>query len=120
MKHLFAIMSVACLFAVSASGAFAQATTEQAKLGASADPVYAVRVQGANDVIYKCKPELTTTANGTPARECIREDDDTGGAVFDSGTGIGAAAPAIGVVLVAAAIAGGGGSAAATTTGSGG
>lgn len=103
MKKILAIMSIAGVAALSTTAATAQVTKQQAVLGASSDPVYSVRVEGANGVIYKCKPELTTTADGTPARVCVREKGD-GGTVFDSGTGIGNAAPAAAAVLVAVAI----------------
>ncbi len=117
MKNILAILGVAGIIAMTTTAATAQATTEQAVLGASSNAVYSVRVEGQNGVLYNCKPELTTTPDGTPARACIREED-SGGAMFDSGTGIGNAAPAVAGVLVAVAIASGGsGDSTGATTG---
>ncbi|MEQ6247997.1 hypothetical protein ABMC89_03805 [Sulfitobacter sp. HNIBRBA3233] len=105
MKKFVTVLSLLSLTA--ASGAYAQSTTQQAVLGASADPVYSVRVQGANDVIYNCKPDTTRDAAGTLIRECVRADEDTAG-VFTAGEGIGNAGPAIAGAIVAVAVIAGG------------
>ncbi len=106
MKNILAVLSVAGITAMTTTAVTAQATTQQAVLGESSNPTYSVRVEGQNGVIYNCKPELTTTADGRPARVCIREKSDDG-VMYGSGTGIGNPAPAVAAILVAVAIAAG-------------
>ncbi len=117
MNKILAILGVAGITAMTTTAATAQVTTQQAVLGESSNATYSVRVEGQNGITYNCKPELTTTADGKPARVCIREKSDDG-VMFGSGTGIGNAAPAAAAVLVAVAIiAGGDNDSAGATTG---
>ncbi len=90
--------------------AFAQTTSQAAVLGASDDAVYSLQVQGANGVIYNCKPSLVTV-DGNTARVCLRAD---GAGLFEAGAGIGGAAAA-GAVLVLLVVAAGSSSSTTTT-----
>ena len=99
--------------AIMASGAWAQAT-QTSVLGNSGNPAYPVQVQADNGVVYHCKSNIETI-DGSPARRCVRPDDD-GGTVFGSGTAGGISnAPVIaaGLLLVIAAASG---SSSTTTT----
>ena len=107
MKKFLAAWVVLGLGAM--GGTAAGAATQQAVLGASSDPVFSVRVQGTDDVIYKCRPDIVSRADGTRIRECIPEDAEVAATVFDSGTGIAGAAPAAAGVLVALVVLGTGG-----------
>lgn len=118
MTHIFKSIFLTTIVAFSASGALAQ-TTQKAVLGTSSDPVYSVQVEGANGVLYNCKPDLVQDADGRSARECVRASERTG-TLFESGTGITNAGPAIALLVVAAAAVGGGGdstTSSATNTG---
>lgn len=107
---LFATVTAA---AMALSGAaFAQTTTQAAVLGASDDPVYSLQVQGANGIIYNCKPQ-PVTVDGNVARVCVRAD---GAGLFEAGSGLGAGAAAAGAAIVLIAIASGSSSSTTTTT----
>lgn len=94
-----------------AGAAFAQTTTQEAVLGASDDAVYSLQVQGANGVIYNCKPD-PVMVDGQAARACIQ----AGGAgVLDQGLA-GNAAAGIGALALVALAAGGSSSTTTTTT----
>lgn len=91
--------------------AFAQTTTQAGVLGASDDAVYSLQVQGANGVIYNCKPD-PVTVDGQVARVCVQ----AGGAgVLDQGLA-GNAAAGLGAVALIALAAGGSSSTTTTTT----
>ena len=92
--------------------AFAQTTTQEAVLGASDDAVYSLQVQGANGVVYNCKPN-PVTVDGNTARVCVRAD---GAGHFAAGAGLGGGAAAAGAALVLVAIAAGSSSSSTTTT----
>ena len=99
MKRFLTLLGVVGVGSL--SGMAAGAATQQTVLGASSDPVFSVRVQGSDNVIYKCRPDIIDRADGTRIRECIPEDDDVAATVFDSGMGIAGAGPAAAGVLVA-------------------
>ena len=92
--------------------ALAQTTTQEAVLGASDDAVYSLQVQGANGVVYNCKPN-PVTVDGNTARVCVRAD---GAGHFAAGAGLGGGAAAAGAALVLVAIAAGSSSSSTTTT----
>lgn len=116
MKNTIAILSVAALTALSAT-TVAAAITQAEVLGESGHPVYTVKIRSTNGETFICKPELTSTADGRPARECKR---DTAAGPPD-GTGItgAAAGAAAGVGFLALVLSNNGNSSATTTTGSG-
>ena len=107
---LFATVTAAAL-AIS-STAFAQTTTQAGVLGASDDAVYSLQVQGANGVIYNCKPN-PVVVDGNTARVCVQAN---GGGLFEAGAGMGGAGAAAGAAVVLIAIAAGGSSSSTTTT----
>lgn len=107
---LFATVTAATI--ALAGAAFAQTTTQAGVLGASGDAVYSLQVQGANGVIYNCKPN-PVVVDGQTARVCVRAD---GGGLFEAGSGLGAGAAAAGAAVVLIAIAAGGSSSSTTTT----
>lgn len=109
MKRL--ITATATAIALSGA-AFAQTTTQAGVLGASDDAVYALQVQGANGVVYNCKPD-PVTVDGNVARVCVRAD---GAGLFEAGAGLGAGAAAAGAAIVLIAIAAGSSSSSTTTT----
>ncbi|MFD2739290.1 hypothetical protein ACFSUD_06915 [Sulfitobacter aestuarii] len=97
------MMTAIAAVALSAGVASAQTTTQEAVLGTSDDPVYSVQVQGANGVIYNCKPEIVVV-DGVRARPCLAAGGNAG--LFAAGagvTGAGAAAAAGVLALVALA-----------------
>ena len=63
------LATVAATIALSGA-AFAQTTSQAAVLGASDDAVYSLQVQGANGVVYNCKPD-PVTVDGNTARVCV-------------------------------------------------
>ena len=83
---MFATVTAATIALAGAS--FAQTTTQAGALGASGDPVYELQVQGANGIIYNCKPE-PVVVDGNTARVCVRADDAN---LFAVGSGIGSGA----------------------------
>ena len=83
------LATVAATIALSGA-AFAQTTTQAAVLGASDDSVYSLQVQGANGIIYNCKPN-PVTVDGNTARVCVRAD---GAGLFEAGAGLGGGAAA--------------------------
>lgn len=107
---MFATVTAATIALAGAS--FAQTTTQAGALGASGDPVYELQVQGANGIIYNCKPE-PVVVDGNTARVCVRADDAN---LFAVGSGIGSGAAAAGAVLVLIGLASGGSSSSTTTT----
>lgn len=110
MMKMFATITAATI--ALAGTAFAQVTTQVAVLGASGEAVYSLQVQGANGVIYNCKPELVTM-DGNTGRLCVRAD---GGGLFAAGAGLGTGAAAAGAALVLLAVASGSSSTTTTTT----
>lgn len=105
------LATVAATIALSGA-AFAQTTTQAAVLGASDDAVYSLQVQGANGVIYNCKPD-PVTVDGNVARVCTPA---SGAGLFEAGAGLGGGAAAAGAALVLVAIAAGSSSSTTTTT----
>ncbi|UWR34863.1 hypothetical protein K3759_07165 [Sulfitobacter sp. W027] len=105
------LATVAATIALSGA-AFAQTTTQAGVLGASDDAVYSLQVQGADGVIYNCKPN-PVTVDGNTARVCVRAD---GAGLFASGAGLGGGAVAAGAALVLVAIAAGSSSSTTTTS----
>ncbi|MAM00292.1 MAG: hypothetical protein CL583_17775 [Alteromonadaceae bacterium] len=106
---MFAAVTAATV--VLTGAAFAQTTTQTAVLGASDDAVYSLQIQGANGVIYNCKPD-PVTVDGQIARECVRAG---GSGVLDQGLAANAAA-GLGAVALVALAAGGSSSTTTTTT----
>jgi len=107
---MFATVTAAAIALAGAS--YAQTTTQAAVLGASGDPVYELQVQGADGVIYNCKPQ-PVVVDGNTARVCVRAD---GAGLFAAGAGLSGGALAAGTVLVLAAAAASGSSSSTTTT----
>lgn len=84
MKHLYLVLAIGWLFS---PGASAQVVTGQAFIaGDSGNPLYPLRVQGADGTLYHCKAE-SFVSDGKTARKCVRADDQTGD-IFSTGTGI--------------------------------
>lgn len=106
---MFATVTAAAIALAGAS--FAQTTTQKQVLGATTDPVYSLQVQGANGVIYNCKPQ-PVVVDGNTARVCIRADD---AGLFAEGAGINEGAAIAGGMLVLLALASGSSSSTTTT-----
>ncbi|MFG6560944.1 MULTISPECIES: hypothetical protein [unclassified Sulfitobacter] len=106
------LATVAATIALSGA-AFAQTTSQAAVLGASDDPVYSLQVQGANGVIYNCKPN-PVMVDGNTARVC--KPAAAGAGLFAAGAGLGGGAAAAGAALVLVAVAAAGSSSSTTTT----
>ena len=84
MKHLFLMLAIGWLIS---SGASAQVVTGQAFIaGNSGNPLYPLRVKGADGVLYNCKAE-TFVSDGKVSRKCVRAEDQTDD-IFSTGTGI--------------------------------
>ncbi|MDF3383548.1 MULTISPECIES: hypothetical protein [unclassified Sulfitobacter] len=107
------LATVAATIALSGA-AFAQTTSQAAVLGASDDAVYSLQVQGANGVVYNCKPD-PVTVDGNTARVCVPAAAD-GAGLFAAGAGLGGGAAAAGAALVLVAVAASGSSSSTTTT----
>lgn len=107
---MFATVTAAAIALAGAS--FAQTTTQAAVLGASGDAEYELQVQGANGVIYNCKPQ-PVTVDGETARVCVRAD---GAGLFAAGAGIGNGAAAAGALVVLVALAANSSSSTTTTS----
>lgn len=108
----------ATLLLVSGQMALAQQTTQVGGVTPSGDPVFSEQVTGANGLTYNCRPEITTSAGGVPARVCRQ--------VSGTGTGTGtegfgnltpdAGIAAVGALVLVGALAGGGGGSTTTST----
>tara|TARA_R110002049_G_scaffold23545_10_gene83687 strand:- start:73645 stop:73989 length:345 start_codon:yes stop_codon:yes gene_type:complete len=110
------LASVTAAAAVMLAGAAtAQTTTQAGVLGNSGDAVYSLQVQGANGVVYNCKPELVQI-NGLTARRCI---DPNAGGLTNAGAGLGNGAVIGAAALVIVAIAAGSDGTSTTTSTSG-
>lgn len=96
-----------------AGTAFAQ-TTQTGVLGPSEDSEYALRVEGANGVIYNCK-DAVVNIDGADSRECVREGAG-GGSIFEGGDGLAAGAAAGGAAIVVLLVAGKSDNSSTTTT----
>tara|TARA_R100000935_G_C2758070_1_gene132469 strand:+ start:351 stop:692 length:342 start_codon:yes stop_codon:yes gene_type:complete len=108
----FVAATVAIIAFSGAASAQTATTTQASVLGASSDAVYSLQVQGANGVVYNCKPD-PVSVDGDAARACVRADS---AGLFDAGAGIGNAGAAAGAALVLIAIASGSSSSTTTTT----
>lgn len=109
---MFAAVTAATIALTGAAFAQEPTTTLAADLGQSDEPGYPNQVQGANGVIYNCKPGLVTIDGGLPALRCVQ----AGGAgVLDQGLAGGAAA-GLGALALVALAAGGSSSTTTTTT----
>tara|TARA_R100001230_G_C5686714_1_gene196462 strand:- start:789 stop:1130 length:342 start_codon:yes stop_codon:yes gene_type:complete len=107
------VAATVAIIAFSGAASAQTATTTQANvLGASSDAVYSLQVQGANGVVYNCKPD-PVTVDGNTARVCVRAEN---AGLFDAGSGIGSAGGIAGAALVLVAIAAGSSSSTTTTT----
>lgn len=114
MTRIATVFGVVALTGLSVGGAWAQDTTQRAVLGQSTNADYPLQVEGGDGVLYNCKSDIGQTADGRAARTCIRADE--AGSVFESGTGLTQAAPALALLIVGAAVASGSDSASSSTT----